>query len=204
MAYENYDFNKYIDNLIKVMKDIPLNKVTILVGRNGGGKSFIRKILGQFIEQKVNDGRKRYEYVNEISMDKRIDFEGGIMRCNNCDMPDTPTSENTIGHIESLFRHGENRFLVIDEMEIGMGEELQAGVCAELAPQFAEILPKTLGILVITHSKTIVENLPHDKFISLEGMSENEWLNRKIVPTTPTELKEWSTLLYRAIQKRLR
>ena len=49
-----------------------------------------------------------------------------------------------------------------------------------------------------------MENLPHDGFVNIDGMTEEEWLHRPIEPYMPEDLKKTSDSLRRAIQKRLK
>ena len=65
-------------------------------------------------------------------------------------------------------------------------------------------IDQTLGVLIITHSRTMVKHLKHDNFINLENMSEEQWLNREIIPMSPAELLKNSSELYQAFQKRLK
>ena len=58
------------------------------------------------------------------------------------------------------------------------------------------------GVLVITHSDRVVRTLKHDAFVNLEGMSEEEWLNREIVPTDFEQLEKESNELFCAIRDR--
>lgn len=99
-------------------------------------------------------------------------------------------------------KDAENRFIVIDELEIGMSREVQVGTCMMLNEKFEEIKDKLYGVLVITHSEDVVRNLKHDNFINIEGMSEEEWLNREIVPVNPSVLSKWAMELFKAVQNR--
>jgi hypothetical protein len=57
--------------------------------------------------------------------------------------------------------------------------------------------------MIITHSKHIVRNLKHDYFVNLEGMTEEQWLNREIKATNIEEFREYASGLFRAIQDRI-
>ena len=101
-----------------------------------------------------------------------------------------------------MLSHAKNKFIVIDELEIGMSREVQAGVCHMLNEKFPDILKNNYGILVITHSEDVVKNLNHDNFINIEGMSEEQWLTRDIIPVNPSDLKTWATALFKAVRDR--
>ena len=56
MDYKNIsekNINEHIDNIINIAESIELNKVTILTGGNGCGKSVVRKLLTSIIKEKV-------------------------------------------------------------------------------------------------------------------------------------------------------
>lgn len=69
----------------------------------------------------------------------------------------------------------------------------------------SEILNGSLGVMVITHSKIIVNELKDmANFIYLDrDISVDEWLDRKIVPTNFTELETWSMNLWRRLDYRM-
>jgi hypothetical protein len=97
----------------------------------------------------------------------------------------------------------EYNYIVLDEIEIGMSAESIAGICEFLNKKFQEIdREKCYGVLVITHSDRVVRTLNHDAFVNLEGMSEEEWLNREIVPTNFEQLDKDSMELFCAIRDR--
>ena len=197
--------NNYIDHLIDVMDNIELHKVTVLTGRNGGGKSMIRKLLQQFLKTKPELKDKGGNIVASISMDRRAGVDASLGGCQifNRDLEWLPTSENTLHSIEEILQES-NRYLILDEIELGMGEELQAGLAIHLNSKLKDALSRNLGIMIITHSRTMVKYLDKDVFINLEGMTEDEWLNREIKPVSPDELKKKSDDLYKAFQRRLR
>jgi ABC-type Mn2+/Zn2+ transport system ATPase subunit len=110
------------------------------------------------------------------------------------------TSQNTIHTIDCVFNSKNPDFIVIDEPEIGLGEELQLGMAEYLNEKIKAV---TCGVLIITHSKHIVKNLIHDDFINLEKMNETDWLNREIKPVAVAEFKEYAESLFIAIRDRI-
>ena len=151
------DLNTYIDHLIDIMDGIELNKITVLTGNNGSGKSMIRKLLHQFLHAKPSLKDKNINnIIASISMDDRSGMNPNQMMVFSRDREWLPTSENTLNSIQSILKT-KDRFLILDELEIGMGEELQAGL-AEYLNQNLHI-DQTLGVLIITHSRTMVKHL---------------------------------------------
>ena len=83
-----------------------------------------------------------------------------------------------------------------------MSEELQIGFCQMLNKKLPELLEKNFAIMVITHSRHVVNTLNHDNFMNIEGMTEEEWVNREIVPIDPEDLGKWATELFKRIRDR--
>ena len=71
-----------------------------------------------------------------------------------------------------------------------------------LNEKFPNILKNNYGILVITHSEDVVKNLNHDNFINIEGMSEEQWLTRDIIPVDSSDFKTLAIALFKAVRDR--
>lgn len=198
--------NEKIQSLIDIMTSIKLNKITVLTGANGGGKSFIRKMIWQHINQELGLDVKKSKVVS-ISMQERTQpkHQFAAFASLMIDNPEDPTSLNTYELLKSVFTADiSDRYLVIDEPEIGLSKESQLGIVNYLNKQLPKFLEKNLGVMVITHSESIVQHLNQDVFVNIEGLSKDGWLNREIIPTDFEELAENSTKLWRAIEDRLR
>ena len=129
------------------------------------------------------------------------------------DLSWNPTSLSTFNLIEGLFntftkedRQEENkqRYIIIDEPEIGMSRESLSGFTVYLLKRLPEILDKTLGIMIITHSEFLVEALKDKaEFLNMDNdVTADEWIHREIVPTDFEKLSEDSHELFLAIQDR--
>lgn len=194
--------NKHIDHIIDICKSIPMDKITILTGGNAMGKSLIRKQLPFTVSKEKNVSIDKS--VASISMQCRTESRtdwSGLSSCMH-DLPWLSTSEHTVHLLNSLLKNADDRFIVIDELETGMSREVQVGTCIMLNKKLDEIKDKLYGVLVITHSEDVVRNLKHDKFINIEGMNEEEWLNREIVPVNPSVLSKWAMELFKAVENR--
>ena len=194
--------NKHIDHIIDICNSIPTDKITILTGGNALGKSLIRKQLTFYISNKKDIPAN--EAVISVSMQTRTESrpEYSALSGMTHDLPWCSTSDSTINLLNSMLSHAKNKFIVIDELEIGMSREVQAGVCHMLNEKFPDILKNNYGILVITHSEDVVKNLKHDNFINIEGMSEEQWLTRDIIPVDPSDLNTWAIALFKAVRDR--
>lgn len=206
--------DNHIDRLCDVTQMIEPHKLTILTGSNGGGKSFIRKLMNSRMGEEFPN-RDLRKLVTEVSMQKRTDANNPLMGTGFgytfFDNPQFPTSMSTYRLInrllDSCIKEDDDKkaYIVIDEPEIGMAEESQLGIAMFLKDKMSKILMGSLGILIITHSKIIVNELKDvAKFIYLDcDMSADEWLNRKIVPTNFTELDTWSMYLWQRLKDRM-
>ena len=204
---ENLD--NHIDHICEIADDIQLHKITILTGSNATGKSVIRKLMPMRVVEKLKaegvENPNPDKVVSSISMqlrtESRTDWYAlcSVMH----DMPEASTGDSTFGLINGLMG-AHDRFIVIDEPEIGMGREMVAGLAKYINERLSEFLNKNYGVLIITHSADIVSNINHDSFVNIDGMTEDEWLNRKIEPVNPVDVNKWSTELSRAIQKRMK
>lgn len=200
------NLTKHIDNLVNISASIEPYKITILTGSNGAGKSLIRKIVQRDLADKLSKNENE-SLVVQTSMQQRTESraEWGALSGAMRDLAWTPTSMETYNKIKSLLQHGTDRFVIIDEPEIGMGEETILG----LINFFNETLPKLikeekcLGVMIITHSRLIVQHLKADCFHNIDGMKKEEWLNRKVKPANLDKLQDRSLELFRAIQKRV-
>ena len=194
--------NKHIDHILDICDSIPTDKITILTGGNALGKSLIRKQLAFYISNKKDIPANKA--VIGVSMQTRTESrpEYSALSGMNHDLPWCSTSDSTINLLNGMLSHAKNKFIVIDELEIGMSREVQAGVCHMLNEKFPDILKNNYGILVITHSEDVVKNLKHDNFINIEGMSEEQWLTRDIIPVEPKDLDLWATALFKAVRDR--
>lgn len=190
------NWSDYLDSLVDIAKSIDFDKITILTGGNGRGKSVIRKQLTAI-------GRHKNIKLWSCSMDDRAGVNPNVMMVFGRDCEWLPTSINTFSNIKGFY-DTEDSFGILDEIEIGMSEETQYGVALYINQHLKEFRSKNHGMLIITHSRWLVRTINADVFVNLEGMTKEEWLNREIVPTNFDELESDSDKLYCEIEKRLR
>lgn len=197
------DYNAQIQLIKDAGSTVKLGKLTVLTGKNGSGKSLLRKLMGALIAKQT--GTDPSHTVASVSMESRTQrkFDFSALNSLGIDDPTNPTSGETLYNIESLVKAGSSeskpRYIVIDEPEIGMGEEMVAALAIRLNEMFKKIPKSLFGVMIITHNRHLVKNLKGE-FINLEGMTKKEWLNRKIIPTDIEQFKEDSLELYRAIE----
>lgn len=201
--------DNHIDNILDVRDNIAEGKLTVLVGENGAGKSLLRKLMGA----RFNDGDKAG--VRSVSMQLRTESRaefGGLCTLMH-DLPWSPTSTSTFHLIEQVMKvkSKDKQYVVLDEIEIGMSEESLAGLIAYIKQNLSEWLDKTLGVMVITHSRYVAEELMKEEYANFVYIGYNkvhndidEWLNRDIIPTDFNFLEKWSCELYRRVLDRSR
>jgi hypothetical protein len=193
---------EHIERLVEAMHSIKHDEVTILTGRNAGGKSLIRKQLIFQIAKALDKDVKKTS-IPHASQEIRTRSNPGMGALSSMahDLEWLATSDNTLDTIEKVFAHLEKAdYIVIDEPEIGMGEELQLGLADYLNEEIAKVKALGKGCLVICHSRIIAKNVVHDKFINLEGMSEDEWLNRTPQKISVEDFKKFASDLFIAIR----
>lgn len=203
--------NTHIDRLIEVLESINVDgSVTILTGSNGSGKSLIRKQMMFRVAKVLDKDPRKGPLVASTSMELRTGSrpEFGALSGAGRDHDVSPTSQCTLENIEALVigEHGKDRYVVIDEPEIGMGEEMVAALVNLLNIELKKTKEKKiLGVLVITHNRYIVENLEAKQFLNIDGYKTKEdWLNRKIVPTDLKKFAKDSMDLFIAIRDRMK
>jgi ATPase subunit of ABC transporter with duplicated ATPase domains len=201
----NQDPKLQIEQIKTISKSIQFNNVYVLTGKNGTGKSLVRKLVGFHLADKL--GTPDAKIVASTSLQQRTELKSSFGAFSSImhDDPSNPTSLETFSKIQALLKVlsvNNKRFLVIDEPEIGMGEEMVLALIDYLNNAFNPLPEFCLGVLIITHNRVIVKNL-NAEFLNLENMSKDEWLNREIVPTDLNKFKEDSLNLFLEIQNTL-
>ena len=200
------DVKNAYDRMVEAYTCVELDKVTILTGSNGSGKSMIRKQLPFLMRDKLGleSHKDTRGMITSTSMDARTGSNpewgglSGIMR----DTEWIATSQDTLHSLDGLFKttmkSDKCKYIVIDEFEIGCGEETVLALCHFINKNVKELLDagKIEGAMIITHSRLGVEHIDHDRFINIDGMGEDEWLEREIVPTDLDKLDKNELFLF--------
>lgn len=193
-----YNFEQHIDTIGEIADKINLDNITILTGRNAGGKSLIRKILRNNVMTKTGKSKVFIPHASQ-ELRTKSNPEMGALSGMGQDLEWLATSYNTISTIDQVIDRDAD-YIIIDEPEIGIGEELQLGLADYINDKLKD---RKCGVLIITHSRSSVRNIKHDDFINLEGMSEDEWLNRTAEKISIEEFKEFSNNLFVAVRDRI-
>lgn len=190
-----------LDNIFDAMDQIKLNSIMVLTGENATGKSLIRKALAPVLTKQNNGERVR---IADISMERRTGLHselggGGVF------LRDTEwvaTSSNSIHNIRSICK-ATDRYIVLDEPEIGCGLSMQASIAEFLNKTLPEVLQNNKGVLIITHSKEIVKRLNNVEFINLQKLTKEEWLSAEPVIIDFEEFEEKQNALFHLVQDHL-
>lgn len=204
MSTDDPDFYEdYVDKLLDIANSIDITKKTLLTGRNAGGKSFIRKVLTAIIHNKYKKENKK-ALVLQASQELRTKSspEFGALSSFAHDLEWLATSDNTINTLKQILKKkNEAAYIIIDEPEIGLGEELQLGVCDWLNTELGDL---NCGILITSHSRTFITySNVCDEWLNLEGLTKFEWLYRIPEKLNVDEFDEFSRNLFKAIRNRL-
>ncbi len=196
------DYDKQIEIIRELTHKVEPYKVTILTGKNGSGKSLVRKILSGNISKKC--GTDIAHTVAAVSMESRSNrkFDFSALNSAGIDDPENPTGLESLHNLDMIlgsFTKDSPRYIVIDEPELGMGEEMVVAFANKLNSVFESLPEGCLGVMIITHSPTMIRLLKGE-FANMEGMTREEWLNREIIPTDLEQFKQDSLGLWRAIQ----
>lgn len=198
----NFNFDDHIDFLIDTAKAVKKGKITVLTGPNGYGKSFLRKLVGS-LSSKYN-----FPKVASISMEMRTNAKEDFSALKSImmDGADDATSNHSCHMLRSIFKSATDRYIIIDEPEIGMGKEILLGYIQELNEEIQKQKDSGtfLGIMIITHSEFFIENFNHDIFLNLENLTYEQWKNREVKAIAPKALSEWSHKMWLTIEKRLK
>ena len=165
------------ENILDALDQIKTGHVTILTGDNGTGKSLIRKVLCSSLRNQENDDTIK---IADISMEERTGLRAGLggggvfLR----DVEWVATSDNSLSFLYSLLNSAKDRYLVLDEPELGMSQDLQKSIGIYLSKRIPETMKENRGMLIITHSREFVRSLSVEHvFVNLQKKSEEEWLN---------------------------
>ena len=81
-----------------------------------------------------------------------------------------------------------------------MGIVVCMGIVAWVNEHLRERIKGTLGCLIITHSRHVVQHLKFDHWFNLDGYNTpSEWIDREIIPIDLVRLKEDSCAMFRLI-----
>lgn len=201
------DYDKQIELIKTCAESVNPNVVTVLTGKNGSGKSLVRKLISGYLSEKL--GTDPNKTVAAISMESRSqrkhDFDA--LCALGIDDPENPTGAESVNNVNMLVgnacKKDSPRYIVIDEPEIGMGEELVMALCIKLNQMFNPLPEGCLGVLIITHNRYLVNNI-EGEFRNIEGMDKDAWLTREIIPTDIEEFETDALELWRAINNRIK
>lgn len=184
------------ERLLDIFTDWNTKGVTILTGNNGSGKSVIRRhIPAIYRDNKKNKKVDTKGWVKSTSMDARTSSnpEWGAMSSIMQDTGWIATSQNTYHNISSLFKaveKGGTKYLIIDEFEIGCSEETILAIAKFISDNLERLIAegKLEGACIITHSRVACTHIKHDHFVNMEGLNEEQWTIREVIPTDLEEL----------------
>lgn len=192
---------EHYKHLVSVIKNLNLKNITVMVGRNGSGKSLIGSQLAFKVRRELNHS------LPHASMRLRTESNASMGALSSMcqDLGHLATSFNTISMIKNVVEmviNGNKKYLVIDEPEIGIGEELLLGLIDYLNEKIEVFREKGIGCLIITHRRDVVRLLKKDAFVDLDGKTEEEWVNRPTIKRSIEEFEKDANDLFEFIQNK--
>ena len=184
------EYLEHLDYLIDLSQKIDTKEITILTGANGSGKSLLRSFMTERFRKDSNKKVKSVSMEFRTSSNNSFGALGGIGQ----DSSWMATSYNTYNLMTRIIKAAKDSpegtgYIVLDEIEIGCSEETILCFIDYLNKELKEIKELGIGVLIITHSRIVVEKLNSDSFVDLQELTKEQWLNRKIIPTTIEELE---------------
>ena len=180
-------------------KDFSKEKLIIITGSNASGKSLLRRVVS-------NNGRKNNLLVADLSHERRTTQD--ITRAflygdENSDSTGNITANSLIGLFRSSAGWTENHLLIIDEPEIGLGEEAQMGMGIYIREKLELASDKLQNIVIFTHSRHILEELNkikhHYHHVGDKYKNIEEFNNRELIPLSPVQLNDISNSTFKIL-----
>lgn len=191
----------HVNNIVRVLKEITTNcldKLVIVTGCNGSGKSMVRKQMGLVLQE-------RKLKASSASMEKRTtqNPEWGALSGALNDTAWSATSDCSLRLINSLLKQCMGNYLIIDEPEIGMSTAMTQAMAEKLA-KVAEDYKH--GMMVISHNKHMLLRLSQVTdcvFVNLNGVTFDEYYANFDKPQAfDLEAFDKFNLLFKEIQSR--
>lgn len=182
------------------------SRLFLVLGENGGGKSFFRRLINTGVHKKT-----RTKEVISLSMQGRTGayMKSLIYGCENYEATGANTAHTIKMAIKTCRSRNESHVLYWDEPDIGLSEGATIGVGREIAKFIGKLPENTQGVFVTTHSRELVRQLvglePH--YIHLGTSADKApptlqaWLERKVRPITPKQIQDRSHARFQAIKK---
>jgi predicted ATPase len=146
--------------------------VTILTGENGTGKSLICNYVEREYklkqEQELSDKKSvRVNFSDKYSFNQIIDEAN----------PDSYTNINIMFEVLNV----PYDYYIFDTPELGLTEETDLALSFLLNEMFN--LKEGVGknVLLVTNSRRICQNLEHDHFFNIQGLTLHQYINRTVI-----------------------
>jgi len=186
--------------------EVPL---CLVLGPNGGGKSFFRRLIRLVAREEWKDT----ECIH-LSMESRTGTNSygpmQVLIYGNEGVHSTgELSANVVRTgIHTCQGRSKEHFIYWDEPGIGMGENEAAGT-GQMLREFISNLPEmTRAVFITSHSRAMLHELvslrPHYLHLGVNAedapQSLTEWLERPVVPVLPDDLRDASRERFKTIQ----
>jgi len=171
------------------------NKLLIVTGSNATGKTFFGRLISAYC--KVKNGMDGKVECLRVGMEIRA--TEGFHRAFILQGPESEesTGVNSVHMLEGVLRNAKMRkhdnIVVIDEPDIGLSEAYSIAMGEYIAEEIGDLSPLTKLVVIVTHSRHIVEGLlqykpAHLRFGDL--MTLEEWVEFGPPPKSIDDLLE--------------
>lgn len=179
----------------------------VVTGENAGGKTFVASYLSQ-IARRDHEAEGKLE-IMDIGMRRRTDsgIVRGLMFGDEAwESTGQISLKVVLGGIRTCRGRENDHVLILDEPDIGLSESYR-GALGELLADFADPLPeRTVALVVVTHSREIVERLmplgPTCVRVGDDVRPTKEWLQQGPLPRSMADvekLQETALTRFRAL-----
>lgn len=181
------------------------SKLYLVLGSNGSGKSFFRRL----VKQVLIDTSPIVE-VFDLSMERRTGWEQHrTLVFGHEDKWSTGlnSADTVVKGIRTCQLRERPHAIIMDEPDIGMDDCSAAGMGEFLAEWISDMNPLTKAVFISSHSKELVKRLQplNPQYIHLGSVdcppTLEEWLERKVEPRTPEQLRQTCVHRYKLIDQ---
>lgn len=176
--------------------------LAVVVGPNGGGKSFFRRLVCGICRQAIPK-----MYPIHLSMEGRGGYMASMVYG---DEQYNATGVNSLHTVTGGFNHSRTldtpHIIVWDEPDVGMSDALAASTGLAMVDFLRDPPPLLRATLVITHRKELVARLasinPHYLHLGSSNppRSLEEWRSAPVEPVSFQEVEETSKMRFQRIQ----
>jgi len=192
----------------RVIRGGPDTRLVLVLGTNASGKSFWRRLAQavcslttpkiEVIRTSMEDRSPQSQLLPVaralIYGSEEWESTGGI------------SAHTTHAGLNTCMNRSSSNIFILDEPDLGCGEEVALGIGQELATRIPLLPPTTRAVVITSHSRVLLRELvplqPHLVWMGSDaGDSLEGWFTRAITPTSPDGLSSKGTETLRKVTR---